>query len=177
MGPQAPLLQIAYVVGDIVEAAGHWHRTLGVGPFYSGNNSAMPTATYRGQPSAATFDYALAYNGDIQIELVQLTNDAPSVFREMPTREGFHHILPQVRDFERALAGYADAGAPVVHATAMADGSRVVYVDGRRHFGSFIELVEPTASFLRRQARFRELYHEVGMNGELVLPFAALRRK
>lgn len=175
--PPAPLLQTAYVVRSIAEAAEHWHRTLGVGPFYTGNNAAMPPATYRGQASTATFDYALAYNGDIQIELVQLTNDAPSLFREMPTPEGFHHILPQVPDFDRALAAYAAADAPVVHATTMIDGSRVVFVDGRRHLGSFIELVETTPSFLKRQARFKQLYQEVGMAGELVLPFSALRRK
>ena len=74
-----PIDQLGYVVDDIEGAMGHWIERLGVGPFYLLKSPPMKGLTYRGQPTGARIDVALAFSGSLQVELIAPLDDEPTV--------------------------------------------------------------------------------------------------
>jgi hypothetical protein len=98
---------------------------------------------YRGAPSQAEVSIALANTGDLQIELIQQRNGAPSMYRDFleSGREGLQHMSYWTRsyqaDFDRLVSlGYrigqeGQIGGP--------DG-RFVYFDTETDPGTVIEV-------------------------------------
>jgi hypothetical protein len=74
--------QNGYVVRDIHAAMDHWIRVMGVGPWYYIDRVKTDYFRHRGQDSAVEMSIAIANSGDLQIELIQQRNDAPSMYRE-----------------------------------------------------------------------------------------------
>jgi hypothetical protein len=177
MAAQLPIVQMAYVVSSLEDSAHAWNRTVGAGPFFTGDHSVMREGTYRGQKSEAEFRYAVSYSGAIQIELIEQTNDAPSIYREVlaSTGPGYHHFMPLVADFDAAVLSYARAGAELAFEGRSARLGRVAFVDGRRQFGGFVEIVEPSPTFLRGQDILKMACADWDGSGDLVRPMSALR--
>ena len=71
--------QNGYVVRDIQAALDHWINVIGVGPFFYFDQVKIDDFRYRGQPSEAAASIALANSGQLQIELIQPRNTAPSM--------------------------------------------------------------------------------------------------
>ena len=86
--------QIGYVVRDLDAATGHWAGRLGVGPWFKVDPFPVRNFLYRGQPSASTWALALSYSGQVQIELIQPTNDEPSMYRDFlqAGHQGVQHL-------------------------------------------------------------------------------------
>ena len=84
--------QLGIVVENLDQAVAAWTRHQRVGPWLIMRNVTLP-AVYRGQPTAPRIDIGFGYRGDLQIELIQQTNDAPSPYREFIDRGryGLHH--------------------------------------------------------------------------------------
>ncbi|MEJ0043875.1 MAG: VOC family protein [Rhizomicrobium sp.] len=97
--------QNGYVVRDIEAAMRHWTEVLGVGPFYYIERVKMDWFRYRGAPSDAEISIALANTGDLQIELIQPRNDAPSMYRDFLAggREGLQHMSYWTRNYPGRL--------------------------------------------------------------------------
>jgi hypothetical protein len=74
--------QNGYVVRDIHAAMKHWIEVMGVGPWYYMDRVKTDWFRHRGENSAVEMSIALANSGDLQIELIQQRNDAPSLYRE-----------------------------------------------------------------------------------------------
>ena len=138
-----PVGQIAYLPADFDAAVTYWTEVMGVGPFYLLPNVALGDCRYRGQPSGAVFSIAIAYWGDVQIELIRAENDEPSIYTgEYAVRDRVHHICIFVDSIEDARRAAADAGAEVlVEGTVGADGA-VIYVDPGNGPGHVIELLQ-----------------------------------
>ena len=105
--------QNGYVVRDIQAAMKHWIEIMGVGPWYYMERVTTDYFRHRGQDSAVEMSIALANSGDLQIELIQQRNDAPSMYREFLDcgREGLQHMSYWTNDYQalydKALAlGY-----------------------------------------------------------------------
>lgn len=77
-----PIRQNGYVVRDIRAAMDHWIHVVGVGPWFFVERVKTDWFRHRGADSPMTMSVALANSGDLQIELIQQTNDAPSLYRE-----------------------------------------------------------------------------------------------
>ena len=60
------IMQLAFVPEDFDAAVKHWTETMGVGPFFLIEGIHLEGMKYRGQPTDAVFDLALAYWGDLQ---------------------------------------------------------------------------------------------------------------
>ena len=75
------IAQIGYVVTDIEASMRHWIRH-GVGPWFYIERVQMDYFRHRGVDSPVQMSIALANSGDVQIELIQQRNDAPSMYRE-----------------------------------------------------------------------------------------------
>ncbi|MGK2870057.1 MAG: VOC family protein [Mycobacterium sp.] len=133
-----PVRQIGYVVDDLDAAVANWLK-LGVGPWFV-MRDLVQQVTYRGEPSAVTLSLALANSGDLQIELIQQTDDTASIFTEFlqargersdgeSTGPGFHQLAYWTDDFDDTMGLVAEAGWPVVWSGGEGDGVRYAYVE------------------------------------------------
>jgi catechol 2,3-dioxygenase-like lactoylglutathione lyase family enzyme len=138
-----PVRQNGYVVRDIERALHHWTTVLGVGPFFYFERAPITEFTYRGTPSPLEVSIALGNSGDLQIELIQQRNDAPSMYRDFLAagREGLQHVAYWTQTFEQDLARCLDAGFVVGQAgVAGGPNGRFVYFDTEAHPGTVVEL-------------------------------------
>lgn len=136
-----PIVQLAFVPSDWDGALQYWTRTMGVGPFFLIENIALEDMRYRGQPSDARFTIAIAYWGDIQIELVRADNDAPAHCNgEYGVKDQLHHVLIVADDWAKVEQAIAEAGAEVIVSGRFGTG-HVAYVDPGSGPGGLIEIL------------------------------------
>jgi methylmalonyl-CoA/ethylmalonyl-CoA epimerase len=138
-----PVGQLAYLPRDFDAAVRYWTQTMGVGPFFLMENVALGDCKYKGAATDAVFSIAIAYWGDVQIELVRAENDAPSIYTgEYAVTDGLHHVCIFVDSIAEARAACAQAGVQIlVEGTVGADGA-VIYVDAGGGPGTVIELLQ-----------------------------------
>jgi glyoxalase/bleomycin resistance protein/dioxygenase superfamily protein len=98
---------------------------------------------HRGVDSAMEMSVAVANSGDIQIELIQPRNDAPSAYKEFLNagREGMQHVAYWTTDFQglydRAIAlGYKVAQEGSIGG----EQGRFAYLDTEHDQGTVIEI-------------------------------------
>ena len=149
-----PVRQVALVVPDVVAQATAWWEHLGVGPWnlFTLDGAALTSATYRGRPAAFRIRHALAFSGEVMMELVQPIQ-GPSIWHEFLERQGagLQHIAFYPEDFEVASAALAAEGwVPV----ATGDGfgrsrdGRFAYHEHPEVQGIIVEIVQvPTERF------------------------------
>ncbi len=136
--------QNGYVVRDIEAALTHWAEVLGVGPWFYFERAPIEDFRYRGEPSDLEVSIALANSGELQIELIQQRNDAPSMYRDFlgAGREGLQHVAAWTEDFDADLERCEKAGYRVGQSGRVGEGSRFVYFETETHPGTVIELSE-----------------------------------
>ena len=83
----------------------------------------MTGMTYRGEPADFVIRHALAFSGEVMLELVQPIG-GPSIWQEYLDARGpsLHHIAFYVDDFEAAAAEMASRGWVAVQAGAGSGG-------------------------------------------------------
>ncbi|MEZ5743041.1 MAG: VOC family protein [Sphingomonadaceae bacterium] len=138
-----PVGQLAYLPSDFDAAVKYWTETMGVGPFYVMENVALGDCKYKGVPTGSVFTIAIAYWGDVQIELIRPENGEPGIYvGEYAVTDCLHHICIFVDDIAEARKAAAEAGATVlIEGTVGADGE-VIYVDPGAGPGHVIELLQ-----------------------------------
>jgi hypothetical protein len=109
--------QAGYVVRDIEREIQHWTHALGVGPFFYIERLPLHGFTYADQPSDPHVSVALGYSGEVQVELIEQRNAAPSMWREFldAGHEGLHHVAFWSREFDRHLSQLTARGLQVGH--------------------------------------------------------------
>lgn len=137
------VIQNSWIVTDIHAAMRAWTTQTGIGPFFLVEGVTLDNQLYRGRPTDVRATFALAQAGDIQIELVQQDNDAPSAYRDTVAKgaSGFHHVALYCADYDSDLAAYVASGAAVAF-SANVGGKRFCYVDTSAVLGSMVELIE-----------------------------------
>ncbi|MET0546615.1 MAG: VOC family protein [Caulobacterales bacterium] len=153
-----PVMQIAFVPADFDAALRHWTTVMGVGPFFLIENIQLEDMRFLGQPSDCVFSIAIAYWGDMQVELIRQENDAPSLYNGDYARNGevLHHTCVLTHDIAAARAIVDGAGAKVlVDAKVGADG-HVLYVDTGAGPGSIVEILQPASGSDALFAMMRE---------------------
>lgn len=152
------ICQNGYVVRDIRGAMKHWTEALGVGPFYFVETVPVVDFRYQGEPSDVEISVALANSGDLQIELIQQLNDAPSMFRDFLAagHEGLQHIAYWSTDFEADLERALEFGYEIGQEGRIGDPGRFVYFttdpSPAAHPGTVVELSDvsgPEGDFFR----------------------------
>lgn len=141
--------QNGYVVRDIRAAMEHWARVMGVGPWFYIERVKTDWFLHRGQPSSPEISIALANSGDLQIELIQQRNDAPSMYKEFldAGREGLQHMSFWTGDFQGMYDRALSLGYKVGHEGQIGgkDG-RFAYLDTEAHPGTVIEISDVSGS-------------------------------
>ena len=138
------VMQMSYVPRDYNAALRFWIETMGVGPFFVNEHVKLQDIKYRGQPTEPDFGMALAYWGDVQVELIQQHNDAPSIYKEWidEGHEGVNHLCILVDDMVHAREVCAEAGAEVLQEARLAGGREVIYVDTGGGPGTILEILQ-----------------------------------
>lgn len=153
-------VQIAYAVGDVVEAAQQWVAR-GVGPFFVLEHIEVLQVRIHGTP--ATFDHSSAYAqwGSVMVELI-CQHDGGSSPVVGPT--GVHHMAHFVDDFAAASTALTASGAVEVLYAETASGMPFAFHDGRAEYGHLIEIYERT----ERLRRFYDMvrHASVGWAGD-----------
>ena len=136
------IMQLAFVPDDFDAAIAHWTQVMGVGPFFVIENIHLDGMKYRGQPTDAVFTLALAYWGDLQIELIRAENDAPSIYSgEYAQGDRLHHVCILVDDLAAARATCEAQGAEIM-VEGRFGASEVIYVDPGAGPGSLVEILQ-----------------------------------
>lgn len=145
--------QNGYVVPDLDQAIANW-STVGVGPFY--RLDAIPIIDFRYKEStiAPAMDVALGNFGDVQIELIQPLDDAPSPHRDLLTSHpggGLHHISVWSDHYDADLARWASQGLVPDCSGAVEGFARFCYFRSSSNDGTAIEVADVGSSELFRQ--------------------------
>jgi hypothetical protein len=149
-----PIFQVAYVVKDLEAHIAHWTTTMGVGPFFrfplplefewlevNGTRVAKDVDMYAG--------VALAYSGDLMIELIQ-PGSAPSTYRDFieSGQRGVHHLGTFTDDYDNQMAAVRAAGIGVA-LEGVLPLSRFAYVETDTHFpATMVEIIEPKPAMI-----------------------------
>ena len=147
---QGSATEICYVSHDARRLVENWARTFGAGPFFAMEMSAEVEKDYRGASGQDSFIAMLGFLGTTLIEIVQPTNDAPSVFREVLDAKGdaaMHHIMPNIRtltarEFDVICAKYTSQGFKPALSLSPPGLGRNILFDAVAHTGVFIEVLE-----------------------------------
>ncbi|MGH6737450.1 MAG: VOC family protein [Bradyrhizobium sp.] len=141
--------QIAYVVPDIRKAARRHSALFGSGPYFIAEGYSGIPHVYRGKPWAMSIDSALGQWGDVQIELIQPTDQAPSIFREGQSADSAgpkcHHVCFHPDSLDEAIANVEAKGYPVAFDFTLPGWTRTVLMDTLVDLGHFVEFYERTA--------------------------------
>jgi Glyoxalase/Bleomycin resistance protein/Dioxygenase superfamily len=138
-----PITQNGYVVRDIRAAMNHWIDVLGVGPWFFIEHVNTDYFRHRGKDSGAQMSIALANSGDLQIELIQQLNDAPSLYKEFldAGHEGLQHVAFWTTAYQPLYDRALSLGYKVGHEGQIGgEQGRFCYFDSHGHPGSVIEI-------------------------------------
>jgi catechol 2,3-dioxygenase-like lactoylglutathione lyase family enzyme len=137
------IAQNGYVVRDIRAAMDHWVRVMGVGPWFYFENVKVDYFRHRGRDSDLEMSVALANSGDLQIELIQPRNDAPSMYRDFLAagREGLQHVAYWSDDYQAVYDRVVALGYTVGQEGQIGGAQgRFAYFETESHPGTVIEL-------------------------------------
>ncbi len=139
-------IQNAWLVSDIENVARQWSSALNIGPFYLAEYTSdmFETLEYRGTPGKLQMKTAIAYAGNVQIELVEPVGVYPCAYYDTIPEgtTGFHHLCYWSDDIDADLAHYQKQGFEIANFGKMAGGPRFAYVDASATLGCMIELLE-----------------------------------
>ncbi|MGV1683810.1 VOC family protein [Sphingopyxis sp. NJF-3] len=137
-----PIDQIGFVVADLDRSLSSRMRALGLGPWTVFRGVTLD-GRFRGEPTHVAIDVALAYQGDVQIELIQPVGDAPSPYRDGSGAAlcGMHHMAWIVDDLDAAVASATARGLSVVF-EASNPSTRVAYLEAPDDPGFLYEFIE-----------------------------------
>lgn len=150
------IFQIAYCPRDFAAAVEFWTDKMGVGPFYRRGPLQFDNALHYGRPTDVRFSVAIAYWGDIQIELIETHNDSPSIYRDWREAglDGVHHLCIEVADIQAARAQCIERGMKIAQEMYW-DGGGAIYADTGGGPGTMVEMVQLADSQKERFAAIR----------------------
>jgi len=156
-------MQNGYVVEDLDAAAEHWARRLGVGPFFKFAGLQFKELYLKDKPAEIDMTVAIAYWGDMQIELIKQTCQNETVYSEFARAKtaGLHHVGVETDDIDAAVEELAAAGCPPVWRGEADNGTRFAYVASDFHPGAMVELIafaEPVKPVFQAMKRAAETW-------------------
>ncbi len=146
--------QIGILVQNIPEAVASYAKLLNIGRWYR-SNTVKNEAVYRGKPVSIDLDIVLAFQGGMEIELIQVKGKEENVYSDMLAKNGggIHHLGFTVSGYDRKLAQMKANGIEVLQSGVITTkGSaitRYAYLDTIKQCGIISELITTTLKGLR----------------------------
>ncbi len=151
--------QIAFVVKDIKAGQKFFNQHLGVPKFYLFEDIKIEDRIYRGREGNFRQHLALAYAGDIQLELIEPISGDSIFFDFLKSKgEGMHHLGFLVNDYDLAVGDFAQNGYPLIQSGRVGStpGARFALFDTSAAIGSLMEIIvldEDTRNLFNRIKR------------------------
>lgn len=140
------LQQIAFAVKDLEAGQRFFNETMGVSRFCVIEDVGLKATekTYRGRPVEHNFRLALAYCGDVQLELLQPVS-GQTCYQDFIDRrgEGLHHLgffLDELDQYEKALDELKAQNYSVLTSGKFGD-AYYSYFDTEAAIGSIMEII------------------------------------
>lgn len=142
-----PIMQMAFLPNDFDAALNYWTKTMGVGPFFLMENIQLEDMRYLGEATDCCFTIAIAYWGDMQIEIIRAENDSPGIYTGKYAQNGdiLHHCCIMTDDIEKAKTIAKNAGSKILIEAKVGDDGAVIYVDSGNGAGSIVEILQPAS--------------------------------
>jgi catechol 2,3-dioxygenase-like lactoylglutathione lyase family enzyme len=146
--------QIGILVKDIPEAVAYYTKLLNIGHWYR-SNTVKHEAIYRGKPINTEEDIVLAFQGCMEVELIQVKGKEENVYSDMLGKSGggIHHLGFTVSGYDKKLDQMKRNGVEVLQSGVITTkGSaitRYVYLDTIKQCGIISELIVTTLKGLR----------------------------
>lgn len=149
-----PVRQMGYVVRDIESAMHNWTTALHIGPFYYLEQVPGIDVRYHGAAGSPRLSLALAYSGDLQIELIQQHDQTATSYLSFLAagHEGLHHIGFFTEHYDLDLQRAAEAGLQVEQSAVLGDK------EGKSTYFSSNGQGEPRLRLLAVNAAIQEMY-------------------
>ncbi|MEO3388817.1 VOC family protein [Mesorhizobium sp. CAU 1741] len=144
-----PVTQLGFVVRDLDAAVRHWVEGVGVGPFLfleKGTGRPPNPSIFRGQHVVVEMRLAFGFIGDVQVELIQQINNAPSPYLEFLAegREGLQHLCHSVDDYTAACVQLEASGYIREFVIPVAGhNDAIAYYRSPSFVGTMVEIVPP----------------------------------
>ena len=136
------VIQVAWIIRDLeASMKRHW-EVCGIGPWdiYPFDAGEVADFMYRGRPATHSCLLALAWNGNVQLELIQPVTGRSIYDEHLETKgEGLHHVKLFYADCQAAVARYVAQGYPVIQSGRFLEDEHY-YLDTEKDFGYVIEL-------------------------------------
>ena len=140
------IVQIAYAVEDVRQAARSFAAWVGAGPFFVRHHALPRHVDHRGE--VGEFDHSSAYGqwGEVQVELVEIHRAEPAPLAAIVQRtSGIHHVATFVESLDNEQYRLTEIGWPAVMTAETASGMRYAFHDARAELGHLLEVYEPSA--------------------------------
>jgi len=136
-----PIIQAAYAVDNVIDAAEVWSKRFDIGPFYF--NEHIEVSDSRVNGVASDFDHSSAYGWKENL-MIELICDHSQITK----KNGLHHIAWIAKDFEKEVLELKDQNCKeVLFAKAgNRDGMKFSWFDPGIEVGHFYEIYEDNAS-------------------------------
>ncbi len=150
--------QIGILVPNIMEAVVFYTKLLNIGQWYR-SNTVKHEAVYRGKPVNTEADIVIAFQGAMEIELIQVKHEDECVYSEMLKNSGggIHHLGFTVSGYDQKLDQMKRNGVEVLQSGVITTkGSAITrysYLDTIKQCGIISELIVTTLKGLRMPHR------------------------
>ncbi len=146
--------QIGILVPNIPEAVAHYAKLFNIGRWYR-SNTLKHEAIYRGQPISPDLDIVLAFQGALEIELIQVKYEGECVYSDFLRKSsgGIHHLGFTVSGYDKKLDQMKRSGVEVLQSGVVTTKglaiTRYAYLDTIKQCGIISELIVTTLKGLR----------------------------
>ncbi len=150
--------QIGILVPNIPEAVAYYAKLLNIGQWYR-SNTVKHEAVYRGEPVNTEADIVIAFQGALEIELIQVKHEDECVYSETLKKSGggIHHLGFTVSGYDKKLEQMKRNGVGVLQygviTTRGSAVTRYAYLDTIKQCGIISELIVTTLKGLRMPHR------------------------
>ena len=99
---------------------------------------------YNGNDTNIDFSVALAYSGDIQIELIKQHCETPSIYNDYVNnkKNTVHHFCTFSKDINKDIRDFEDSGYKNIQGGRTQDGGSFAYLDKENNFGAILEIAQ-----------------------------------
>lgn len=158
-GPaEKSIIQVAYTVDDIDTGMRRYTELLHIGPWFLIGPFVPAKGVYRGAVTKMKISLAVAFAGEVMVELIEQHDNEPSVYQEtLKARgvHGFHHWAIGAREFDDTVTQYKSHGYREAFSDISPRGVRVVYLDTSNDLPGMLEIIEMT---LDVEEQYRRMY-------------------
>ena len=141
--------QIGILVKDIAESVAYYTKLLNIGRWYR-SKTVKHEADYRGKPIKPELDIVIAFQGAVEIELIQVKSLEENVYSDMVGKcdGGIHHLGFMISGYDKKIEEMRANGVEVLQSgvitTKGSAVTRYAYLDTIRQCGIISEFIATT---------------------------------